>query len=158
MLAKGKKGIRLIGYFGLVLCFSAISVMDSYAQKKEYPERTIKLLVGTVPGGVSDLWTRAWIDEFSKILKVPVVIENIGGASTTAALIEAATAKPDGYILNNVSQSAVAGFAIASKPPYDLFKDFVPIGALGSFPTLVVVEKSSPFKTHEELDRKSTRL
>lgn len=151
MLSINKRMISWICCLSFVLCFLAILSTDSYGQKKEYPERAVKILVGTTPGGVADLWTRAWSDEFSKILKVPVIVEAIGGASGMAALIEAAGAKPDGYTLNYVSQSQVVGYAISTKPGFDLFKDFVPIGAFGSFPTLVVVEKSSPFMSYEDL-------
>lgn len=136
---------------GIMLCFMAIPNTDSYGQRKEYPQKTIKIKVGTTPGGVADLWVRAWADEFSKILKVPVVVENIAGASGIAAETEAAVAKPDGYTLVECTLSSVLGNAISPKPPYDILRDFSPIGALGSFPTLVVVENSSPFKTYEDL-------
>lgn len=134
-----------------VLCLLAIPSTDSCGQTKEYPERPIKIIVTTAAGGVGDLWTRAWSDEFSKMLKVPTVVVNEGGASGMTALIEAAGAKPDGYTLTNLSLSQVAGFALSSKPSFDLFKDFIPIGAFGSFPSLIVVEKSSPFQTYEDL-------
>jgi tripartite-type tricarboxylate transporter receptor subunit TctC len=138
-------------YFALMLCFLAVNTTDSFGQKKEYPERPIKIIVTTAAGGVGDLWVRAWSDEFSKMLKVPVVIVNEGGASGMTALIDAADAKPDGYTLVDITQSLVVGFAVSSKPPFDLFKDFVPMGGFGSFPTLIVVEQSSPFMTYEDM-------
>lgn len=146
-----KRLVKLIVYS----CFSFLILFfvsqDSYGEQKPYPIRAIKMMVGTAPGGVPDLWARAWTDEFSKALKVPVVIANVAGASTMGALIEAARVKPDGYTLTTASQSNVVGYAIASKPVVDLFKDFVPIGAFGSFPTIVAVESSSPLKTYEDL-------
>lgn len=146
-----KKTIKLFLYCCFLPCVLFIAVTSSYGEQNAYPERTIKVMVGTAPGGVADLWTRSWTDDFSKILKVPVVIDNIAGASGMAELIEAAKAKPDGYTLAYVTQSNVVGYAVSSEPGFDLFKDFVPIGAYGSFPTTIAVEKSSPFKTFEDL-------
>jgi tripartite-type tricarboxylate transporter receptor subunit TctC len=100
---------------------------------------------------VYKIWARAWADEFSKKVKVPIVIANIAGASAMAAMIEAARAKPDGYTLVSATQSNVVGYAVSTKPAFDLFKDFIPIGAYGSFPTTVAVESNSPFKTYEDL-------
>ena len=151
MATKVRNIVRYGSYLGLLICFLAVQATNSFGQKKEYPERPIKIIVTTAAGGVGDLWTRAWSEEFSKILKVPMVVVNEGGASGMAALIEAAGAKPDGYTVTNLSQSQVAGFALSSKPSFDLFKDFIPIGAFGSFPSLIVVEKSSPFQTYEDL-------
>lgn len=137
--------------FVFLLCFILLGETDSRGEQKPYPDRTIKVMVGTAPGGVQDLWARAWTDEFSKKLKVPMVIANIAGASAMAAMIEAARAKPDGYTLVSATQSNVVGYAVSIKPAFDLFKDFIPIGAYGSFPTTVAVESSSPFKTYEDL-------
>ena len=145
------KRFKLIGYSCFALLVLFFAGQDSYGEQKPYPNRTIKVMVGSSPGGLQDLWARAWTNEFSKTLKVPVVIANIAGASTMGALIEAARAKPDGYALVMGSQSNVVGAAISSKLEFDLFKDFVPIGAFGSFPTIVAVEGSSPFKTYEDL-------
>jgi len=146
-----KKLIVLVSCCSLSLLVLFLASHESYGAQKTYPDRAIKLMVGTAPGGVPDLWARAWTDEFSKALKVPVVIANIAGASTMGALIEAARAKPDGYTIATASQSNVVGYSIASKPVVDLFKDFVPLGSFGSFPTIVAVEASSPFKTYEDL-------
>ena len=143
--------VKLVVYCCITLVVLFFTGEKSYGEPKAYPERTIKILVGTAPGGVADLWTRAWTDEFSKIVKVPVVIDNIAGASGLASLIEASKAKPDGYTLTYVTQSNVVGYAVSSQPAFDLFKDFIPIGTYGSFPTTIAVENSSPFKTYEDL-------
>lgn len=142
---------RWIWYFGFILLFWTILSTESQGQKREYPEKAIKIYVTTTAGGTADLWTRAWSDEFSKILKVPVVVAPEGGASGMVALIEAAKSKPDGYTLTYIAQSNVVGFAVSTKSPIDLFKDFVPLGACGSTPTIIAVEQSSPFMTFDDL-------
>lgn len=140
--------MRRFGYVLSILCLLTFFNLDAYG---EYPDKPIKIYATTTAGGTADLWIRAWSEEFSKILKVPIIIQPEGGASGMAALIEAAKAKPDGYTLTYVAQSNVVGFAVSTKSPFDLFKDFVPLGACGSTSTVIVVEKSSPFQTYDEL-------
>ncbi len=138
----------------LVCCLAVLGIFtlaDRPASAKEFPARAIKVIVNTTPGGNSDLWARTWADDFSKLLKVPVVISNQGGASGMSALIEAAEAPADGYTINTMTHSMVVGVSVNPNPPVDLFKDFTPIGGFGYFPSLIAVEQSSPFHTYEEL-------
>ena len=133
----------------LILLFS---FQELFGQEKEYPEKVIKLIVGTQPGGTSDLGTRAWSDDFAKRLRVPVVIYNEPGGGGIAAVVDLSKAKPDGYILASVTHSPmVLAPGISSNIPYDSTKDVIPIGTFGVSPLLVVVNSTSPFKTIEEL-------
>jgi tripartite-type tricarboxylate transporter receptor subunit TctC len=134
-------------FFILTVCLK-----ESSAQGEGYPDKPIKLIVGTQPGGASDLGTRAWSDEFSKKLGVPMVIINQGGGGGTVALANAAGAKPDGYTLASVTAIPVSiAPAVDSSLPYDTIKDLAPIGIFGITPLLIVVNANSPFKTIEEL-------
>lgn len=150
MLPAEKRGTRWVVCLSLIFCFLLILSIDSYGQKKEYPERAIEIIVGTAPGGMGDLYVRAWSDDFSKLLKVPVVISNKAGASGMTALIEASGARKDGYTLTYFTMQNLLGYALC-KFPFDIFKDFTPIGSWGNYPNMIVVEKSSPFKTYEEV-------
>jgi tripartite-type tricarboxylate transporter receptor subunit TctC len=133
----------------LILVFS---FQELFGQEKEYPEKTIKLIVGTQPGGTSDLGTRAWSDDFAKRLRVPVVIYNVPGGGGIAAVVDLSKAKPDGYILASVTHSPmVLAPTISSNIPYDTTKDVIAIGTFGVSPLLIVVNSNSPFKTIEEL-------
>jgi tripartite-type tricarboxylate transporter receptor subunit TctC len=143
-----KRMVTLSWCFALVICLLVLPRTDSYGQKREYPEREIKIVTGT-SGSAADVWIRTWLDDFSKILQVPVVVINKGGG--LASPIEAKRAKPDGYTLSYITQSMLTEFGFSSKAPVNLEKDFLPIGSFGSFPTLIVVEKSSPFMTFESL-------
>jgi tripartite-type tricarboxylate transporter receptor subunit TctC len=121
---------------------------DVSAQGKEFPEKTIEIIAAT-PGSLGDLWIRSWGDEFSKLLKVPFVVVNKGGAMSQ--LIQLSMAKPDGHTISYFSYPSMIAWDMAAKPPVDLFKDFSPLGAFGTYSALIAVEASSPFKTIEDL-------
>jgi tripartite-type tricarboxylate transporter receptor subunit TctC len=75
----------------------AVADTDSYAQKKEFPERAIKIIIQTTPGGVTDLWARAWSNDLSKLLMVPVMIQNEGGSSAMADSGDCLPSIPDHF-------------------------------------------------------------
>jgi len=152
MSNRKRKLIFFCATISLTLMCSTLSLRESSAQKG-YPEKAIKLIVGTQPGGLIDLGARAWSDDLSKKLGVPILIQNQGGGGGTLALTDASKAKPDGYTLAAASQTpiVISPTVTPGGLPYDSAKDFVPIGAFGITPTLIVVNSTSPFKTIEEL-------
>jgi len=148
MSLTSRRMTKVISYVIFTFCSAAIWSMGSYGQEKGFPNREIKVLVATAGSG-SDLWARAWVDEYAKVVKVPVIVVNKGGG--LGSQIDTARAKPDGYTLTYLSQTHIIECAATSKPPVDLVKAFVPIGAFGTFPTIIAVEKSSPFTSFENL-------
>ena len=66
-------------------------------------------------------------------------------------LVQLSMAKPDGHTISYFSYPSMIAWDMAAKPPVDLFKDFSPLGAFGTYSALIAVEASSPFKTFEDL-------
>ena len=64
-----------------------------------YPDRAIRLIVPSAPGGSVDKLARAIGRRLSERLGQPVVVDNRGGAGGIIATEAAANAKPDGYTL-----------------------------------------------------------
>ncbi len=106
----------------------------------QYPAKPIRLLVPFAPGGSSDIVSRSFAGEMSKILGQTVVVESKPGGAGNIAMQEAKTSAPDGYtiILGHVGTLAVNP-AMFEKLPYDPVKDFVPITLLAKVPSLLVV-------------------
>ena len=133
---------------GVIFSFLIIVTTSSYGQGKGYPEKEIKIICGAA-GSNSDICARIWADGLVKILKVPVVMANRGGGMTSQ--VELKRSKPDGYTLCYTSSSTLATQLTTPQPPLYIEKDLFPIGALGGFPTVILVEQSSPFATFDAL-------
>jgi tripartite-type tricarboxylate transporter receptor subunit TctC len=119
-----------------------------WAQEKGYPNQAIKVIVPNAPGGIIDLGARLTSDYVSKELKVPMIVENRPGANGMLGGSMVLKAKPDGYtILVGGDTPLVSGPLQSPNPPYNPFKDFLPICMLGSAPAAYGVYSSSPFKT-----------
>ncbi len=114
-----------------------LSAATAHAQ---YPNKPIRLLVPFAPGGSSEIVSRAFGAELSKVLGQNVIVENKPGGAGNIAMVEAKGAGADGYtlILGHVGTLAVNP-AMFAKLPYDPVKDFMPISMLAKVPSLLVV-------------------
>jgi tripartite-type tricarboxylate transporter receptor subunit TctC len=124
--------------------------LAAHAQS-DYPSKPIKIVSPFPAGGTSDVMARMIADELGKVLKQPVVIENVGGAGGVVGTDRALKAPADGYTLiqTGVGQNAVA-HGINPKMPYDSIKDFIHITQVNSGPNVLVAHPSAPFNTFAE--------
>src|SRR3954468_16955892 len=118
----------------------------------KYPARAIHIIVGFTPGGGNDLIARIVGQKLSESLGQPVVIENKPGGGAILATEYVAHAAPDGYtLLVSASGAMVINPAVYARLQYDTVRDFVPVSELGSFPLILIVNASSPFKSLADL-------
>ena len=144
--------MRLFRY-GLIACAAAavLSAGSALAQS-DYPNRSIRLVLGFPPGGISDVLARAIGAKLSANLGHQVVIDNRPGAGTTIASDIVAKSAPDGYTLfmQDMTTHAINA-SLYKKLPYDTVKDFTPISLVASSALMLVVHPSLPAKSVKEL-------
>src|SRR6478752_10781810 len=89
-----------------------------------YPEKAIRLIVPSAPGGAPDVLMRALADQLSRQMGVPFVIDNKPGGSYVIGTMDLVRSPPDGYTLayGNVVSLATNRSLIANVP-YDVEKD-----------------------------------
>src|SRR5450631_4434763 len=78
-----------------MLC--ALSVGPTLAQ--QFPSRTVMIVVPYPAGGSTDVLARALAADLSKVWGQPVVVENVGGASSIIGANKVAKSAPDGHTL-----------------------------------------------------------
>jgi tripartite-type tricarboxylate transporter receptor subunit TctC len=133
-------GIILFTFYGLCL-----------AQEK-YPSRPIELVVPFAPGGSADVAARAYADDLSKALKVSIYVVNRAGGTGIQGVTYVVRGKKDGYtLLGTTGTPLIIMPNISKEVTYDPLKDLIPIGRLGSAPSVFAVRPDSPFKTLKEL-------
>ena len=135
--------------FSLVL--AAALPLLALAQSDPYPNRPVRLIAPSGPGGNPDVWGRVLSEKFTTILGKPFVVENMPGAGGVVAANLVAKASPDGHVLMLVDSGALAiNPALQAGLAYDALKDFTPITAIATLPTAFVVPPSLPVKTPAE--------
>ena len=132
---------------------SAQDALD--ADVKNYPNRTVRIIVPFPPGGPADIVARFVGQKMSEDWGQPVVIENRAGGNTAIGAQAAARASPDGYTLfAPMDTTMVMNPLVIPNLPYDPLKDFAPITLLTKNMSLVVVRSQGP-KTIKELIAKA---
>jgi len=143
------KGWRIVCLISgiIVFAFSGLCL----AQDK-YPTRPIEMVVPFAPGGSADVAVRAYADDLSKILKVSILIVNRAGGTGIQGVTYVVKGKKDGYtLLGTTGTPLIIMPNISKEVTYDPVKDLIPIGRLGSAPSVFAVRSDSPFKTLKEL-------
>lgn len=117
-----------------------------YAQTA-YPTKPIKLVVGFPPGGSNDMVARIISVPLGEILGQQVIVENKPGASGVLGSNSVSKSSPDGYtlLLSSASPLVIAPHLLPKKP-FEVTKDFVAIGTLGSTPEAIAVGSSMQVK------------
>jgi len=133
----------------LLVCFTLALTNAALAQ--DYPTRTIKMIVPTGAGGITDILARLVGKSISDQLGQPVIIDNRTGAGGTIGTRAVAQAEPDGYTLLMVFPSHAANPALYASLPYDSEKDFAPISMVTKVSEILLVPNSSPAKSVREL-------
>jgi tripartite-type tricarboxylate transporter receptor subunit TctC len=84
---------------GSMLALGALALAATEASAQAYPTRTIRIIVTTSPGGISDVFLRAISDPLHQRLGQPVIVENRPGGNMIIGARACAEAAPDGYTL-----------------------------------------------------------
>jgi tripartite-type tricarboxylate transporter receptor subunit TctC len=116
-----------------------------------YPQRPITLVVPFGPGGIADLTARTVAQAMSATLKQPIVVDNKPSAGSIVGSSAVAQAAPDGYTLLLMSNANAVSASLFKKLPFDVQKDFAPVGTLGVFDLALFVNADSRFKSVAEL-------
>ena len=140
----------------MLLLTNLVCVGTLYAQDKSdggaYPNRPVRMVVPFPPGSPSDILSRVISDPLSQRLGRPVVIENRAGAGGLSGVEAVATAAPDGYTLVLGGTGALAiSPSLRESMPYNVARDFAPIGLAATMPQMLVVGLQVPVSTVNEL-------
>jgi len=134
----------------VVLACASLLAVPALAQGA-YPDRPIKILVPFGPGSAPDTLTRLIASKMQVELGQPMVIENRPGAGGQIGTAAAARLPADGYNIAMIGSPAVIAMEIRKEPGFDIFKDFVAIGAMTDFVNVAVVSGKLDVKTVADL-------
>ncbi|WP_311222377.1 MULTISPECIES: tripartite tricarboxylate transporter substrate binding protein [unclassified Acidovorax] len=128
----------------------AAALVPLGAGAQEWPTRSMRILVGSAPGGGTDAMARAVADRLGPLLKQPVVVENRPGVSNTLAA-DATAKATDGHtlLMGVVTAHAIAPHLL--KLGYDNNRDLVPVAFVGAVPNVLVVTTALPAQSVAEL-------
>lgn len=130
-------------------CLAAIAA-GSWAQES-YPNRSVRLIVPSSPGGGTDRSARIIQPKLSELLGQQLVIEYRPGAAAMIGTEAGARATPDGYTLLIAQSTMTIVPSTYRKIRFDPAKDFSPISRVVVVPQVLVGHPSLPPKNLKEL-------
>ncbi|MCC6891010.1 MAG: tripartite tricarboxylate transporter substrate binding protein [Hyphomicrobiales bacterium] len=135
----------------LLLAFLLMAgpLSDAAKAQTDFPNRSVRIVVGFAPGGTTDILARVIGEKLNGYWGVPVVVENRPGADGIIATTLVFNAPPDGYTLLMSTNALVITPHLRSLP-YDPIKDFEPITIVGQEYHHLMVTPSLPAKTVKE--------
>lgn len=123
----------------LALCESAFA--------QAWPSKPIRVIVPFSPGGAVDVVARVVMEQVSKEVGQPIIVDNRVGAGGTIGAAAVAKAEPDGYTILVHSSSHTVSPALMANLPYDAVRDFAAVIPLGSQPTALFVPADRGYAT-----------
>jgi tripartite-type tricarboxylate transporter receptor subunit TctC len=130
----------------------AVLLGSPAALAQGYPERAVKIIVPTAPGGAIDTTARVVAEKLQAKWGKPAIIENRPGAAMRIGADAVAKSPADGYTLLVAHDGTMAINPVAFRDlPYDPQKDFEPVGLVVTIPEAVMVNVAVPAKTVAEL-------
>jgi tripartite-type tricarboxylate transporter receptor subunit TctC len=121
------------------------------AAAQSYPDKPIRIIVPSAPGGPTDLPARLASQILPPKLGQPVVVENRPGAAGAIGTRAVAAATPDGYTLlaGNTSVFAVLP-AVSASTGYDPIKNFAAVAKVSESYQILVVHPAAAWTSVKE--------
>jgi tripartite-type tricarboxylate transporter receptor subunit TctC len=152
MREDGRRGRALISACVVFAGVFATDAAGTGARAQAYPDRPIRLIVPSAPGGPTDIPARLLSQQILNRLGQPVVIENRPGAGGAIGARFVATSAPDGYTLlvGNTSVLAVIP-AVSASAGYDPGRHFAAVAKFSQSYQILVVHPQVAVKSVREL-------
>ena len=143
--------MKRIAFFLLLVLASG---HDARAQSSFFEDKTIRLVLGFSPGGISDLWGRALSRGMSQHIpgKPNIILHNMPGAgSLTAANYIYGVAKPDGLTIGFVTPGLYFNQLTDMKEVQFDWAKFTWIGSPERTVRIIYGRSDTPYKTLDDI-------
>jgi len=138
------------GLTAALACIALVATHGQPAQAQDFGGKPVRIIVGLVAGGATDVTARVIAQKLSESLHTSVIVENKPGAAFEAAYRELTNAQPDGRTLFMISASTVVTQPFHKDYPFDVRK-MTPVTEVSSGPFIVVARKTLGVKTVKDL-------
>jgi tripartite-type tricarboxylate transporter receptor subunit TctC len=128
----------------------AIIAGSGAARADDYPNHSVRWLVGYPPGGSTDICARLIGQYLSEHLGQQFVIENKPGAGNNLATELAAHSPPDGYTVFLVNPANTINASLYKNLSFNFIQDMAPVAGFIRVPNVMEVNPAVPAKTVAE--------
>jgi len=129
-----------------LITVSSVVVPLAYSATPEFPEKPIRLIIGSAPGSGPDIIARLTADHLGKVWRQRVVVDSRPGVAGVISAEQALRANRDGYTWMVLTSQLFIATSVYPDLKFNLDKDFVSISLVGLVPWLLTVNPKVPAK------------
>jgi len=126
-------------------------VARAHAAQPAYPEKPIRLIIGSAPGSGPDIISRIVAERLYKAWGQRVVVDSRPGVAGILSAELALRANPDGYTWMMLTSQLFVATSVFPDLKFNLDKDFASISLIGTVPFVQMVNPQVPAKSIREL-------
>jgi tripartite-type tricarboxylate transporter receptor subunit TctC len=129
---------------------AALPAVSRIARAQTYPTRPVRIIVGSAPGGPSDILARLMGQWLSERLGQQFVIDNRPGGGGNIGTEAVVRAPADGYTLLLVGTAQAINATLYDKLNFHFIRDIAPVASVIRYSSVMVVNPSVPAKSVPE--------
>jgi len=119
---------------------------------QQWPSRTVRIIVGTAPGGSPDIIGRILAEKLADRLGTSVVVENLTQGAGAVGYEMVSRSPPDGYTMGILTAGYPPQVVLRRKSlPYDPVAGFSFVTMLCGYPMVYAVAPGSPIASFADL-------
>src|SRR5688572_18171485 len=112
---------------GAVFCFVLTGTATLQAAQPSFPDKPIRLIIGSAPGSGPDIIARQIAEHLDRVWGQRVVVDSRPGVAGVLSAEQALRANPDGYTWMMLTSQLFVATSVYPNLKFDLDKDFVSI-------------------------------
>jgi len=144
--------MRSANVFARLALASLFAIVSAHAaQPASYPDRPIRLVIGSAPGSGPDIISRALSERLWKNWNQRVVVDARPGVAGAISAEIVSRSLPDGYTWMMLTSQLFVATDVYPDLKFNLDKDFASITLIGTVPFVLVVHPDVPAKSIREL-------
>src|SRR6185503_18774110 len=134
----------------LALCL-ALAAPAQAAQSGSYPERPVRLVIGSAPGSGPDIIARVLSERLYKSWSQRIVVDARPGLAGAISADIVARSAADGYTWLLMTSQLFIATKVYKDLKFDLDRDFASVALIGTVPYVLVISPQVQAKTVPEL-------
>ena len=119
------------------------------AAQAAFPNKPVRIIVPLPASGAADVSVRILTEFLQQPLGQSLVVENRPGGIYQIGIQAITSAPADGYTLIHLNATMCA--VQASLKRFDMLKQLIPVGYMGSTDAMLCIANNAPFKTTQEM-------
>ncbi len=128
-----------------------LAVPAAQAAQPVFPDKPIRLIIGSAPGSGPDIMSRLLAERLYKAWDQRIVVDPRPGVAGILSAELSLRANPDGYTWMMLTSQLFVATSVYPNLKFDLDKDFVSIALIGSVPFVQMINPQVPVKSISDL-------